>query len=254
MMVEPREVVVDWRPHLDNHESPFERPFIAAVPLVLQICKESRAAVERSYQRIFRDPAWSHQSEYALVNFALDSIRIHQTAIPLVARHSKHTLIRHLTVECTDAAAFYGLVDIYGHGQYIITLQNLQSLKIVAMGLAENSMDYLTSSYQAFCMIMASYYWTCKPVHFETRIFNSVLPTMYVHKGNIHKIWLRLCKYFAQNSDIHEIAACISLTNMKESPLWIHADCPCEAPVTREIDFHFFRWTPHWDTREQKLR
>lgn len=180
MTIEPREVIVDWQPERHGHESPFGRPFIAKMPSAFQVCRESRATVQGSYQQVFCDPSQSPEGRYAWVNFALDSIRLHQEGIPLLSKDSKSSLVRHLTVECSDGKAFHGSRRTEGHGQCIVFLRELQSLTVIMPEINERSA--LIRAYARSELMLRSYYGTCKPVHFDTRILFPGLPAF--HKDN----------------------------------------------------------------------
>ncbi len=110
----------------------------------------------------------------------------------------------------------------------------------------------LSSAYGFAEMMLRSYYSTCKPVRFETRI---LFPGMGAfHKDNAFELPFILFGSWGLPPENAEDALRLKDLRGKDSFAWVHADCQCTAAAeTRPAKFPRFRMTPDWDTHEQEL-
>lgn len=171
--------------------------------------------------------------------------------VPLLSKDSKSSLVRHITVECSDGKAFHGSRRTEGHGQCIVFLRELQSLTVIMPEI--NEKFALILAYARSELMLRSYYGTCKPVRFDARILFPGLPTF--HKDNFaFELPLRTFQLCGPSyADVRKRTHAL-IWGRKDCPSWVHADCQCTAPTGKwPAKFRRFRLTPDWDRHEQDL-
>jgi hypothetical protein len=139
----------------------------------MQVCRESYSTIQGFYEKAFvHDGGPRSDSErYIRVNFEIDTMRVTQTAPPLLTNAPEAANVRNLTVELWDDEWFWpGIYRWKAESQYLAEFASLEILTIVYMQTIMRIDPYWLDE---FYDLMADYYYTCIPVSFETRVVHA---------------------------------------------------------------------------------
>lgn len=226
----------------------FSPPFLAPLPTLFQVCRESRALLSRDYQKAFFNGCRKTATPaYTWVNYCIDTITAHRKLVPILATGAKRALIQCLQVTACDGIVFTSPFNApMSTISYLFEFPNLRSATLL---LRDAHHRYASDASWPACvyMFMWECYATCSPAPVDAKF----LRLKYGQRQELNRH-----NWFLSGGEPSlggtgktismPISDMLAHFSHKKGLLWRHTDCDCTGAIALPLEWHI-RTTPSWE-------